>query len=104
MIIYHRQHKTEKAWHGGKAALLLATFSSNDLLVSGRTDGFQAEDNHSAAVRISFSSNYIFNLINFFAIPIPPLVSVYRSKSPFESAQASQISHHYLEVLNVVFF
>jgi hypothetical protein len=29
--------------HGGKAALLLATFSSNDFVVSGRTEGFHAE-------------------------------------------------------------
>jgi hypothetical protein len=32
-----------KEWQGGSAALLLATFSSNDFVLSGSTDGFQAE-------------------------------------------------------------
>jgi hypothetical protein len=54
MIIYRPKHKTERMRQGGKAALLLATFSSNDFVVSGRTEGFHAET--STAVRIGFNS------------------------------------------------
>jgi hypothetical protein len=50
MTIFRQQHKIERK-RGGNAALLFATFSSNDLVVSGST---MFKYYHSAAIWFVF--------------------------------------------------